>query len=160
MTTIPDSCTRRWELAAALTSAALARASVRQALLVWGLAGIADDVELMTGELVANAVTHGRGPVIVELAIDDGRPPRRDLVCGVSDSSLRLPEPGQPGLLDESGRGLPIVAALATATGARLTCAGKTVWFRIRLPERPPTVDRSPAAIAEAALAPQEKEFR
>jgi anti-sigma regulatory factor (Ser/Thr protein kinase) len=133
--TLPEACARRWELPADPGSAAVARSMIRQALLSRGFDEIADDVLLMAGELVANAVTHGGGPVTVELAFSDGQARQPELACAVSDSSPRLPEPGQPGLLDESGRGLAIVARLAAAAGARRTGAGKTAWFRVRLPE-------------------------
>jgi hypothetical protein len=49
------------ELPASLLAPRQARAAVRRALAGWGLAALAGDAELMTSELVANAVEHGDG---------------------------------------------------------------------------------------------------
>lgn len=110
---------------------------VRRVLTRWGLAAVAEDVELMASELVANAVVHGRGPITAVLRLGRGQYGELELSWEVSDSGAGLPKPRQPALLEESGRGLAIVTALAADTGARQTAAGTTAWFRVPVPEVP-----------------------
>ncbi|MFC9592464.1 ATP-binding protein [Streptomyces sp. NPDC056944] len=73
-----------------------------------------DVAGLLVAELAANAVTHGRVPgrdFELTLAYTPGLLLRID----VSDTrGERRPAPGVPGLLDEGGRGLLLVEALAT----------------------------------------------
>ena len=133
--TVPETRTRRWELPADPASAAVARVAIRQALLAWGLDEIAADAELLASELVANAAAHGRGPITVVLRLAPGPRGGPELSCEVSDTGPGLPRPRKAELLDESGRGLAIVAALAAAAGAQRTGAGKTTWFRMHVPE-------------------------
>ncbi|WP_121748721.1 ATP-binding protein [Streptomyces sp. E2N166] len=97
-----------------------------------------DAVELVVGELAANAVTHGRVPgrdaelrlahdaagrLLVE--VSDVRGERRPVLA---PDGRRLVEDGQG--LAEDGRGLTLVAALAEAWGVteRPGAPGKTVW--------------------------------
>jgi anti-sigma regulatory factor (Ser/Thr protein kinase) len=104
-------------------AAAQARSTVRRALAAWGMTGLSADAELLASELVANATEHASGTP-VSLALH-----RRQvtvdhvagIVCEVSDGSPLIPQPRAAGLNDERGRGLAIVAALATRlrNGAR-----------------------------------------
>ena len=48
---------------ASLTAPRQARSAIRAALTGWGLPGLADDAELLTSELIANAAEHGTGPI-------------------------------------------------------------------------------------------------
>ncbi|MEU2896262.1 ATP-binding protein [Streptomyces sp. NPDC001273] len=89
-----------------------------------------DSVELIVGELAANAVTHGRVPGRdAELRLsreDDGH-----VRVEVSDArGERLPEARDAGTGEDGGRGLLLVAALAEewGTAARPGAPGKTVW--------------------------------
>ncbi|MFJ2575818.1 ATP-binding protein [Kitasatospora aureofaciens] len=66
----------------------------------------------------------------------------------VSDASPDLPVPRHPAPDDESGRGLELVAALATSWGAHSRgerYIGKTVWFTLALssPAYPPAPDEA-----------------
>lgn len=126
-------CSAQWPASA--RSVGAARVMVRRVMTRWGLAALAEDVELMASELVANAVVHGRGPITTVLRLGTGHDGGLELTCEVSDAGPGLPRQRQPGQLDESGRGLAIVTALAAATGARRTAAGTTAWFRIPVPE-------------------------
>ncbi|WP_018656263.1 ATP-binding protein [Actinomadura flavalba] len=115
-------------------AAAAARARGRAALADWRVTDDAatGDIVLMIDELVANAVVHGHGPVTLRLTLVPGPP--RTLHAEITDHA---PPPGprtDPGPLAEHGRGLLIVAALATATGTRPAPGGKTVWFTRALP--------------------------
>ncbi|MFF0434578.1 ATP-binding protein [Streptomyces sp. NPDC004327] len=141
-----------WRLSLPHTTAAvpLARALVRTALTeIEGPEQAAADcytAELLTAELVANAVEHtpGHGPIelVVELLpapggcqieVHDGRPAAPgDLVC---------PDPAVPvDPWQEHGRGLLLIRALSSDCGHRPTAHGKAVWFTlpaVPLPPRP-----------------------
>ncbi|WP_067468445.1 ATP-binding protein [Actinomadura macra] len=134
-----------WELAAETRAASRARALTGRTLRAWRVSDPADidDIVLMVDELVTNAVVHGTGPVRLTLRLDGRR-----IAGEVSDGNpMAPPAPGPPPhILDwaEAGRGLLLVAALATEFGARPDGAGKTVWFtRLLDPldSRPLTVD-------------------
>ncbi|MCF3960095.1 SpoIIE family protein phosphatase [Streptomyces fuscigenes] len=95
--------------------------AVRQ-LEEWGLTGNALATELIVSELVTNAIRHGAPPVQLRLIRD------RFLTCEVSDTSPAAPHLRHARTLDESGRGLFIVAQLAQQWGTRYTGSGKTIW--------------------------------
>ncbi|MFJ1649075.1 ATP-binding protein [Streptomyces sp. NPDC088258] len=109
------------------------RAQVRETLIKWGLEQIASDVELVTSELVTNAVIHCRvsfAEVEVTVHVDWD-----ELVLEVSDPDrARLPQPGErrPEDDEEGGRGLLLVAALSDSWGCRELTYGKCVWARFR----------------------------
>lgn len=96
---------------------------------------LVDDAELLVSELVTNAVLHGLPTITLMLNLD---PP--GIGVGVHDASDQLPtRPGAvPGVDDVGGRGLLIVAALASAWGVEKAedGPGKTVWFRLSTGER------------------------
>ncbi|MEU7425591.1 MULTISPECIES: ATP-binding protein [unclassified Streptomyces] len=125
-----------WRIALPHTTAAVpvARALVRSALTEVEHAADHDTAELLTAELVANAVEHtaGRGPIelVVEL-LPTG--------CRVE---VHDPDPAPPGHLtrpvieepdpwQEGGRGLLLIRALSSSCGHRPTPSGKAVWFRL-----------------------------
>ncbi|MFI0481288.1 ATP-binding protein [Actinomadura sp. 9N215] len=134
-----------WDLAAGPAAASRARVLTRRALREWNVTdpGDVDDVVLIVDELVTNAVVHGAGPVRLALRVHGDRvdgevrdaapadPPGSDGPPG----PLTGAEPAEPRVLDwsEAGRGLLLVAALATGYGARPEPSGKTVWFTRRL---------------------------
>ncbi|WP_441247341.1 ATP-binding protein [Kitasatospora sp. McL0602] len=83
------------------------------------------DLELVLGELVANAVA-ASGPtdrVDVNLGLV-----ARGLLVEVADRSLKAPVPRQVQAGDEGGRGLLIVDALTKRWGWRSSPDGKVVW--------------------------------
>ncbi|MFZ3557271.1 ATP-binding protein [Streptomyces sp. BH055] len=95
---------------------------------VWELEELADDAELALTELIANVVRHvpGRGCTVRMMRADAG------VRVEVADAHPVLPEPRDRRELDESGRGLAIVAALVTRWGVAPHDAprtGKTIWF-------------------------------
>ncbi|MDX3097733.1 ATP-binding protein [Streptomyces sp. ME19-03-3] len=117
--------------------ARLARLLAVEALATWGYAR---DSELalaaaqVVAELAANAVTHGRVPgrdVEVRLALDD-----RVLRIAVSDArGERPPQAGRAAADSDSGRGLLLVATLASRWGTDpRPHVGKTVWAELDVP--------------------------
>jgi anti-sigma regulatory factor (Ser/Thr protein kinase) len=95
----------------------------------WGLGELVDSVELAVGELCTNAVRHGGGLAGLELTLGVGRefaPPFLRVM--VTDHAPALvPElPACADLLDEGGRGLRLVEALARRWG----------WHRTGFDER------------------------
>ena len=118
-----------WRLALDPIEAGRARAVVREQLRAWGLTGLADNAELMVGELVTNAVRHAHArPVALRLVRGD------TLLCEVEDDDQTLPILLGVGPGDEFGRGLRLVSALSREWGASRTGAGKTVWFELTHP--------------------------
>ncbi|WP_179279113.1 ATP-binding protein [Actinomadura mexicana] len=123
-----------WDLAADIRAAAQARALTRRSLRRWRVTGPDDvaDVVLIVDELVTNAVVHGTGPVHLALRLEAGQAGAR-LTGEVGDADPRAPgaPAGPPPVLDwsEAGRGLLLVASLATEFGARPAPPGKTIWF-------------------------------
>ncbi|MFS0701059.1 ATP-binding protein [Cellulomonas sp. 179-A 4D5 NHS] len=87
-------------------------------------------VELLASELVTNAVVHGpeHGHVGVRTAYRDGA-----FSVAVSDEGAGLPVLRDPHPTELSGRGLHVVANLASVWGIEPTTAGKTVWFTVEL---------------------------
>ncbi len=113
-------------------SGPLARRLVLSVLRTWGLNNLLEVGELLTAELVANAVRHTGGRTIgLKLLRRPGW-----LRIEVRDSSRSLPclivaEPGA-----EYGNGLVVVNTLADRWGADLLPRGKGVWFELKVRER------------------------
>ncbi|WP_051300491.1 ATP-binding protein [Actinomadura rifamycini] len=128
----PDARAASWDLPALPAAAAAARALTAAALHDWRVADPddADDVVLIVDELVTNAVLHGTGPVRLRLRLTGRR-----LTGEVTDGRAAAPPPppADVPIWDEAGRGLLLVAALATDYGTRAhgdtDGGGKTVWF-------------------------------
>ncbi|GGY24750.1 ATP-binding protein [Streptomyces djakartensis] len=136
-----------WRVALPHTVAAVpvARALVRTALAEHEHGADCDTAELLTAELVANAVEHTSGGKQIELVVElmpsgcqvevhdtDPAPPG-DLTC----PAVEMPDPWQ-----EHGRGLLLIRALSSSCGHRSTDSGKAVWFRLPVV---PAQRRSPA---------------
>ncbi|MGW5331259.1 ATP-binding protein [Streptomyces bauhiniae] len=125
-----------WRIALPHTAAAVpvARALVRSALAEVGHLADCDTAELLTAELVANAVEHTAGTGPIELVVE-----LRPTGCQVE---VHDPDPEPPGHLtrpvieepdpwQEGGRGLLLIRALSSSCGHRPTSSGKAVWFRL-----------------------------
>jgi anti-sigma regulatory factor (Ser/Thr protein kinase) len=132
-------------LPANLTAPRQARAIVRRALAGWGLSALTDEAELLTSELVANAAEHATGPIRLTIR-PHAEHGQRGILCRVSDASPSAPSPRQTAPDSERGRGLQIVAALATTSGVTTSPHGKTAWFTLTAaPDRtPPTATPDP----------------
>ncbi|BCL27016.1 ATP-binding protein [Streptomyces aurantiacus] len=126
-----------WRIALPHSVAAVpvARALVRTALAEIEYAADCDTAELLTAELVANAVEHTTGDSPIELVVEllptgcqvevhdpDPAPP----------GDLTVPDPlSEPDPWQEHGRGLLLIRALSSSCGHRPTKSGKAVWFRL-----------------------------
>ncbi|WP_407564885.1 SpoIIE family protein phosphatase [Streptomyces sp. 184] len=157
-------------LAAGMPAAAAARRFVRE--LLAGRAGTeVDDAELLTSELVTNAVVHAGTDVRVRcrlvaedataagLACDgaDGGPAAEPtLLVEVTDGHAARVMP-LPAPEESYGYGLQLVSALADAWGVEHRRSEKTVWFRMgplrEVAEE--AADEDPAAEAPAHDAPR-----
>ncbi|MFC6593987.1 SpoIIE family protein phosphatase [Kitasatospora paranensis] len=105
-----------------------ARRFTRRTLTAWGLAGAADLVELLTSELITNALVHAGAPVRLRLFRN------QLLTVEVSDRDSREPRLRRAHTEDEGGRGMHLVNELAHRWGVRTTGDGKVVWFELELP--------------------------
>ncbi|MFJ4832833.1 ATP-binding protein [Streptomyces sp. NPDC088747] len=118
--------------------ARLARHLTECRMAEWGYPRASDTsatVSLLVAELAANAVQHGRVPgrdFHLRLTLDVRT---RLIRIEVDDASTRRPRFGSEtvaGPEDESGRGLLLVAVLATRWGTLpRTPVGKTVWAEV-----------------------------
>jgi two-component sensor histidine kinase len=118
------------DLARSLQEPARARAFVAEQLAAYPESTRLDAV-LLVSELVSNVVQHGALPARISLRVDNAR-----LHVTVEDSSSAMPEgPGLPDVQAPNGRGLIIVAAIASAWGITTAVghAGKGVWFDLAI---------------------------
>ncbi|MFI6682735.1 SpoIIE family protein phosphatase [Streptomyces sp. NPDC050485] len=85
---------------------------------------------LATSELVANSLQHGTPPMRLRLRRTDRR-----LIIEVTDGDDHLPRRRRADPGDEAGRGISIVATIASSWGSRRTPGGgKAVWCEFALP--------------------------
>lgn len=111
-----------------------ARSHIRAVAGEWGLEKLADTAELVTSEIVTNAVRASQRlrtrelPVIQLHVLSD----RTSIVIHVWDANGEMPVLRYAAPEDESGRGLEIIDALAADWSIyRDARAGKVVWALI-----------------------------
>ncbi|MFF3938258.1 ATP-binding protein [Streptomyces phaeofaciens] len=109
------------------------RRTLRLILTLHRLTHLADTAELLTSELVSNAVLHTKGPAALRIRYRDGV-----LQIGAWDADPQPPEPpGKFGELTdaENGRGFALVRACADLWGwqplSRMGHRGKLVWCEL-----------------------------
>lgn len=132
---LPSLLAHDWTMGYPMTvrSVRLSRLHVRRRLTMWNWPGDIEDAVLVTSELVANAVVHGRIPGrelrLRILELDDNA-----LSIEVSDPVLTFPEVRlRP--LSERGRGLVVVRQLAASLDWFLRPGvGKTVRALLTAP--------------------------
>lgn len=118
----------RTMLTAHPTSVGAARRFVRDVLMSRRVAdSVVDTVELLTSEVVTNAILHGRsGPELAVTVAGDA------VRVAVQDLSPDVPVRRLGRLDDVSGRGVVIVEELASAWGVEVGRDGsKRVWFEV-----------------------------
>lgn len=146
----PAGVTRR--LAPHPTAPRAARDLVSRALVDWRLSQQIPDVCLVVSELVTNAMIHAGTDIDVTLAEH-----RRSVRVAVRDHSHALPVE-RHGRSDEHGRGLGIVAELASSWGVLPHAdGGKVVWAVFDAAPRP---ERLPSRRRLALAANPERPFR
>ncbi|MGW3728366.1 ATP-binding protein [Streptomyces sp. NPDC000851] len=133
---VPPLPSASWRVALPHSAAAVpvARALIRSALAELEHGADSDTAELLTAELVANAVEHTAGDAPIELVLEllptacqvevhdpDPAPP----------GDLTRPDDGPPDPWQEHGRGLLLIRTLSASCGHRPTESGKAVWFRL-----------------------------
>ena len=116
------------ELANSAKSVPLARLVVIDFLRRNGSDSAVDVASLLTSELVTNAVVHGATTVALSATLSNHR-----LRVEASDHSSKVPAVRRAGSGDTGGRGLVVVASLATDWGFELRPTGKSVWFELAL---------------------------
>ena len=107
-------------------SAGAARRFVTSTLACWHADQLIEAAELLTSELVTNAVLHAGSAVQLRLAptVDGIRCEVFD--CGPGSPRMRCAAPE-----DLNGRGLQLVDLMSQAWGVALAPGGKTVWFEL-----------------------------
>ena len=91
------------------------------------------DAELLTSELVTNALIHARTEVQIAVAVADG-----SAEIGITDGAPGMPEQRTASYPSEGGRGLRLVDAVAQEWGVANVGSGKQVWFRLDVGEEWP----------------------
>jgi len=143
---------------AALDQVRQARVAAAACGLELGFGHLVDDIELVTTELVTNAVLHGGGltrfhlralPTGVRIEVADQSTEGPVLVPGADDAG--------------TGRGLVLVAKLAERWGVERTGHGKVLWAEVtgvvgtsgpEITEEPVTAEREPLVRVELGAVP------
>ncbi len=103
------------------------RKALRDLLAQWGRPGRSDIAELLTSELVTNALVHTDYDAVFTATVGP-----RGLRVEVRDFVGRRPTLRAPKADDGThGRGLFLVQSLSDAWGVRQHGVGKTVWFEL-----------------------------
>ena len=123
------------ELLGGVEAAPRARAFASGVLTSWRFPTELHDLGVLAAsELVANSLQHGTPPMRLRLRRTDRR-----LIVEVTDGDDHLPRRRRAEPADESGRGIAIVATIATTWGSRRTPGGgKAVWCEFVLPKTAP----------------------
>ncbi len=112
-----------------LVAARSARHTVADVLRAAGRDDWSEAAQLACTELVTNAVLHAHSPVTVTVEV---RP--SEVYVAVGDTSPDLPRQRPGDDRATTGRGMRLVARLASEHGVRRDDHGKTVWFTLRTP--------------------------
>jgi serine phosphatase RsbU (regulator of sigma subunit)/anti-sigma regulatory factor (Ser/Thr protein kinase) len=125
------------ELLGGIEAAPRARAFASGVLASWRFpVELCDLGVLATSELVANSLQHGTPPMRLRLRRTDRR-----LIIEVTDGDDHLPRRRRAETEDEAGRGISIIATIASSWGSRRTPGGgKAVWCEFALPTNRPAV--------------------
>ncbi|MDT0616307.1 SpoIIE family protein phosphatase [Streptomyces lancefieldiae] len=120
------------ELLGGVEAAPRARAFASGVLTSWRFPVELHDLGVLAAsELVANSLQHGTPPMRLRLRRTDRR-----LIIEVTDGDDHLPRRRRAEPADESGRGIAIVATIASHWGSRRTPGGgKAVWCEFLLPK-------------------------
>ncbi|WP_327724333.1 SpoIIE family protein phosphatase [Streptomyces europaeiscabiei] len=119
------------ELLGGVEAAPRARAFASGVLTSWRFPPELHDLGVLAAsELVANSLQHGTPPMRLRLRRTDRR-----LIVEVTDGNDHLPRRRRADPADESGRGIAIIATIASNWGSRRAPGGgKAVWCEFALP--------------------------
>ncbi|MFI1255038.1 SpoIIE family protein phosphatase [Streptomyces netropsis] len=119
------------ELLGGVEAAPRARAFASGVLASWRFPTELRDLGVLAAsELVANSLQHGTPPMRLRMRRTDRR-----LIIEVTDGDDHLPRRRRAEPADEAGRGISIVATIASSWGSRRTPGGgKAVWCEFALP--------------------------
>ncbi|HEV8296780.1 MAG TPA: ATP-binding protein [Acidimicrobiales bacterium] len=120
-------------------SAARARYFARAVTREWHCDDAVQCIELVTGELAANAVLHAGTDFTLELSLGASV-----IRIQVDDGSPVIPTPRGYGPDAGTGRGLAVIAASALRWGVRSAPPGKRVWAEIARDGEVPTAPTQP----------------
>jgi anti-sigma regulatory factor (Ser/Thr protein kinase) len=127
-----DDATTRLQLPPRPTSPGEARRFVREVLRDHGVAPgeVVEAAQLLTSELVTNAVLYAAGTIDVDVDLD-----LTGVRVEVADHSQEEPRARDATAEHTSGRGLHLVQAMARTWGVdQLQEEGKVVWFELDVP--------------------------
>ncbi len=113
------------ELPAAPQSVPVARAFVAETLKSWRCDDPGRVVGLLTSEIVTNAVRHALRAIWVEATVVGHSTVR----IAATDDHPGVPVLRRSGLYEEGGRGMQLVASLASRWGVQRDGGHKVVWF-------------------------------
>jgi anti-sigma regulatory factor (Ser/Thr protein kinase) len=121
------------DLLGGIEAAPRARAFASGVLASWRFSPELHDLGVLAvSELVANSLQHGTPPMRLRLRRTDRR-----LIVEVTDGDDHLPRRRRAETEDEAGRGISIIATIASSWGSRRTPGGgKAVWCEFALPRR------------------------
>ncbi|MEU2516304.1 ATP-binding SpoIIE family protein phosphatase [Streptomyces syringium] len=124
------------ELLGGVEAAPRARAFASGVLASWRFPTELRDLGVLAAsELVANSLQHGTPPMRLRMRRTDRR-----LIIEVTDGDDHLPRRRRAEPADEAGRGISIVATIASSWGSRRTPGGgKAVWCEFALPAGHPS---------------------
>jgi anti-sigma regulatory factor (Ser/Thr protein kinase) len=104
-----------------------ARRFVAEQLEQWGRDELVDDAAVVVTELATNAVVHATSEFTVSMSLSEGC-----VRIAVRDASAVLPTLRELGSTNAtSGRGIALVAAIASQWGAEQMADGKIVWAKL-----------------------------
>lgn len=104
-----------------------ARKTVGDQLWAWGLPDLVDDAELITSELVTNAIAHGAGDIELRVyALDD-----RVRISVLDQNPAGVPRIAADRGLQVGGRGLSLIDQISLAWGHEILGDSKEVWAEL-----------------------------
>jgi anti-sigma regulatory factor (Ser/Thr protein kinase) len=125
---LPEDQRVSWTLPSDPAAVRRARGHVRAQLSKWDLEELSPATELLTSELITNALRYAPGPIELRLLKE------RTLICEVRDGSGALPRLRHATDDEENGRGMVVISQFAQRWGARRTATGKVVWCEQHIP--------------------------
>jgi anti-sigma regulatory factor (Ser/Thr protein kinase) len=105
-----------------------ARRFVATAMKAWGLADLVERAELLTSEVVTNAIVHAHSPVHLVVEAQSS-----SVVVEVKDAAAptQVVIEGEEVAEADHGRGMVLVDALSDRWGSWDVDGGKVVWFAL-----------------------------